>query len=92
MNDSTEELDGQYVQGFDVYQSEEFKAFCKRFGIQWGLRTREITLVIPCDGLMTVKQEYITKHQKENADVPEYVDTTSLQNTKYRTLDVLRKE
>lgn len=92
MNDSTDELDGQYVQGFDVYQSEEFKAFCKKFSIQWGLHTREITLVIPFEGLMIVKQEYITKHQKENTDVPEYVDTTSLQNTKYRTKEELRKD
>lgn len=41
-----------------VYSSPEFKAFCKRFGIAWGLPTKDITIHIPDQGLMTVTQSY----------------------------------
>jgi hypothetical protein len=51
---------------YGVYASEEFQAFCERFGIAWGLHTKSITITLPAEGIMTVVQEYHTTVKKDD--------------------------
>lgn len=65
------------VSGYEVYRSDEFKALCKRFGIRWEHLTINITLTLTVD-LFTVTSSYLVQ-------APSMVDTTTLDNEKYRT-------
>lgn len=42
----------------EVYRSDEFKAFCQRFGIAWELGTTELVIYIPNEGTLEVLQNY----------------------------------
>ena len=57
------------VEGYEVYHSQEFKDFCKRFGIPHGMRTRDICIVIPYEGTMSITHEYLATRSKED-DIP----------------------
>lgn len=93
------------VQGIDVYQSDEFKALCKRFGIQWELYTKDIIIQLPVYGAMLITQSYVTKHPEVTAEPithpeekvgevpkPEFLDTSSLHNDDYTTKEPLRQD
>lgn len=41
-----------------VWKSPEFMAFCARFGIAWGLRTKKMVITLEVEGAMTVEQTY----------------------------------
>jgi hypothetical protein len=82
------ESKAELVQGYDVYSSDEFKAFCKRFNIPYELGTKSIKIEIPCEGLMTVTHEYYTKHPEHK----EVIDTTTTHNVHYRTAEPNRAE
>lgn len=61
---------GKTVGGLVMYHSPEFKALCERFNIVWGLRTKSITLEIPCspEGQVIVHQEYAAVDLTETSD------------------------
>lgn len=44
--------------GFEAYQSDEFRAFCKKFGIPHELLTKEITITLTEDDII-VNHQYI---------------------------------
>ncbi len=73
------------VQVFNVYRSPEFQAFAERFGIAVGLRTTDLTIHLPTDGMMTVTQTY-----QASVDKTEPIDTTTQWNRTWRT-KMLRK-
>ena len=45
--------------GFEVYKWPEFKAFCKRLGIEWEAPTIDLCIYIPLDGLVKITTEYL---------------------------------
>lgn len=47
-----------HIAGYDVYNSPEFEAFARKFGIAWDLNTVNMTIHLPADGPMSVIQEY----------------------------------
>ena len=71
-----------HVTGFEVYRSPEFKAFCKRFGIAWGLPTKHMVITIEED-CMRVDQEYLAG--EHGGSPPGVIDTTSAHNVQWRT-------
>lgn len=77
---------GDTVQGFDVYNSDEFKALCKRFNIAFDLRTVEITIRLSVYGAMVVTQSYQTEHTV----IPNKVDTTDMHNVHFVTAEPVR--
>lgn len=66
----------------DVYHSDEFKAFCERFGIAWGLPTTKLTIVLDNEEVMRVTQEY---NATNVTNKPRVIDTTTIHNEAYRT-------
>lgn len=91
----------QVVTSFDVYKSPEFRTFCERFGIAWELGTVDLTIELPCKGLMTVTQKYYAtdgserpgdEYKKKSNDMPEpeFVETTTNHNEQYATHQVVK--
>lgn len=68
-----------YHSGTEVYQSEEFQAFCKKFGIAWELSTTRMVITIDFDEMLQVEQRYLPGDRKETAD------TTNCHNKVWRT-------
>lgn len=75
----------------EVYHSPEFKAFCARFGIAWGMPTMDLTIRLPFEGSMEVTQTYRGVDHGA-ADTPQVVDTTTMHNEKYRTVRPLSRD
>lgn len=63
---------------YDVYRSPEFVAFCRRFGIAHELGTRDLTIRLPFEGVLTVVHEYLPSQL-------ERTDTTTNHNNEYHT-------
>lgn len=61
---------GEFVSGYKVYHSAEFRALCERFGIPYGLPTKEITIILTEDEMM-VTHKY---PGREHADLAREVD------------------
>jgi hypothetical protein len=66
----------------DVYHSDEFKAFCKRFGIVWGLPTTKLTIVLDNKEVMKVTQEYNARNIVDGSIV---INTTTVHNEMFHT-------
>lgn len=76
--------DANPISGYEVYRSPEFKAFCKRFGVAWGLKTKALTIRLTED-LMTVTQEYVGEEARPGQRSP-FIDTTTAHNETFRTV------
>ncbi len=70
--------------GYSVYRWPEFRAFCKRAGILWDLRTVSITIRIAEGELLVVDHQYAASDDQRPAQ-PESIDTTTLQTEYMRT-------
>ena len=46
------------VDGLVFYQSKEFQALCKRFGIDWEKKTTKLQITIDINSIVTVIQNY----------------------------------
>lgn len=77
-----------HITGWDLYRSPEFRALCDLLGVWWEGPTRTLTIRIDEDKV-TITQEYLgSQPRAEEAVVA--VDTTSLQNEKFRTSAVAK--
>lgn len=71
-------IEGEPIQGYDVYQWPEFIALADRLGIPLELRTVSISIMLTEDRVR-IRQEY------NCVDRAPFIDTTTLLNNKYRT-------
>lgn len=57
-------MNSPFVSGHEFYNSDEFKALCKRFGIVWENPTTTITIIIPCEGMVEINHgQFLDKDQ-----------------------------
>jgi hypothetical protein len=68
----------QKVEGYEFYNSDEFKALCRRFDIPHERLTTDMKIEIPCIGCVEITQKYMLG-KKDN------FDTTTIQNESYIT-------
>lgn len=73
----------RHISGWEVYNSPEFKALCKRFGIAVELPTHTLVLTLTEEELI-VDQRYKPIYPIQ-VDPDQVVDTTNLHNQEYRT-------
>ncbi len=52
-------LTQKYADGYDVWRWPEFQAFTKRLMIDEGAPITSLTICVPCDGNVTITQEFI---------------------------------
>lgn len=74
------------VQAIDVYQSPEFQAFCKRFGIAHELQTMDMVLTITFKEGLVVTQTY----RATEGPRPVTMETTTLHNDEYETHQLIK--
>ena len=57
-----------FLDGFTLYHTPEFQAFCNRIGLIWELRTTNIVIRIPVEGLVEIEQTYQGSNNQESND------------------------
>jgi hypothetical protein len=67
----------RFISGYEVYQSDEFQALCRKFGIVYDIATMDITIHLKMDEFF-VTQTY-------RPERPKAVETTSMHNKEFRT-------
>lgn len=72
---------GRAMDGYAVYSWPEFKAFAKRLGFMWNLRTVECTIVIREGSVVTIDHKY----QGVDMPVGEPIPTTTMHNQQIYT-------
>lgn len=45
------------IQGIELYTTDEFKALLKLLGVSWQLSTINMTIHVPCEGIVRVTQQ-----------------------------------